>query len=115
MGALDDLNEVQGNPHLQRAVRAVTPRVYSVVGPTWASVAANTTANQTFTMPSFLEIKANDYVHISKPTVQAGLGIVGVRSIDGGVLVTWMNNTAGALTPTASEVYFVLHAKFTGV
>lgn len=69
-----------------------------------AQVAVNTTAEQTFTVPGVL---ASDVcVSVSKPTAQAGLGIVGWRvSAANTVAITFANNTAGAITPTASESY----------
>lgn len=73
-----------------------------------AQVAANTTAEQTFTVPG---VNASDaVVAVSKPTAQAGLGIVGWRvSAANTVGVTFSNNTASPITPTASQVYaFVL-------
>ena len=73
-----------------------------------AEVAANTTAEQTFKVPG---VRASDVcVAVSKPTAQAGLGIVGWRvSADNTVGITFSNNTAGAITPTAAQSYsFVL-------
>ena len=69
-----------------------------------ALVAANTTAEQTFTVPG---VRASDVcVAVSKPTAQAGLGIVGWRvSAENTVAITFSNNTAGGITPTASQVY----------
>lgn len=71
-----------------------------------ASVAANTTAEQTFTVPGIL---ATDMVAgISKPTAQAGLGIVGFRvSAANTVGITFSNNTASPIVPTASQVYLI--------
>jgi hypothetical protein len=71
-----------------------------------ASVAINTTAEQTFTVNGLL---AGDFVTCSKPTAQAGLGIVGCRvSAANTLAITFSNNTAGAITPTAAQVYLVL-------
>lgn len=69
-----------------------------------AQVAANTTAEQTFTVQG---LHANDVVvAVIKPTAQAGLGIVGFRVTSTGLLgITFSNNTAAAITPTASQVY----------
>lgn len=69
-----------------------------------AAVGANTTAEQTFTCPG---LRTTDIiVGVSKPTNQAGLGIVGWRvSAANTVAITWGNWTAGGLTPTAGEVY----------
>ena len=70
------------------------------------SVAANTTAEQTFTMPGLL---ATDVIFdVTKPTAQAGLGIVGCRVAGAGSLgITFSNNTASPIVPTASQVYLV--------
>lgn len=69
-----------------------------------ASVAANTTAEQTFTVPG---VNASDVcIDVTKPTAQAGLGIVGCRvSAANTVGVTFSNNTASPIVPTASQVY----------
>lgn len=71
-----------------------------------ASVAANTTAEQTFTLPGILA--ADAVLGISKPTTQAGLGIVGYRvSAANTLAITFSNNTAAPIVPTAAEVYLV--------
>jgi hypothetical protein len=69
-----------------------------------AIVAANTTAEQTFTVPG---IATTDVVTgVSKPTAQAGLGIVGWRvTAVNTVGITFSNNTASGITPTAGETY----------
>ena len=68
-----------------------------------AAVAANTCAEQTFTVTG---VETGDVVTVNKPTAQAGLGIGGVRaSAANQVGVTFCNNTAGSITPTASQVY----------
>lgn len=68
-------------------------------------VAANTTAEQTFTVPG---LNVDDVVYINKPTAQAGLGIVGQRvSAANTLAITFSNNTASQITPTASETYSV--------
>lgn len=69
-----------------------------------ALVAANTTAEQSFTVPG---VRASDVcIDVTKPTAQAGLGIVGWRvSAENTVAITFSNNTAGGITPTASQVY----------
>jgi hypothetical protein len=70
-----------------------------------ALVAANTTAEQTFTVPG---LKVGDYVDVNKPTSQAGLGVVGFRvSAADTLAITFSNNTAAGITPTASEIYTV--------
>lgn len=71
-----------------------------------ALVAINTTAEQTFTVNG---LQAGDHVVVQKPTAQAGLGIVGARvSAANTLAITFSNNTAGTITPTASQVYKVL-------
>ena len=70
-----------------------------------SSVAANTTAEETFAV---LGLKMGDLVSVNKPTAQAGLGIVGTRvSAINTLAITFSNNTASPIVPTASEVYAV--------
>lgn len=72
-----------------------------------ALVAANTTAEQTFTCTG-LVVATDTIIGVSKPTAQAGLGIVGWRcSADNTVAITFSNNTVGGITPTAAQVYTV--------
>lgn len=75
-----------------------------------AGIAANTTAEQTFAVPG---IPAGNYVAtVSKPTTQAGIGIVNVRvSAVDQVAIAFGNFTIGVLTPTAAEVYTFLLAR----
>lgn len=69
-------------------------------------VAANTSAEQTFTVNGLLP---GDHVAINKPTAQAGLGIVGMRvSAANTLAITFGNFTASPITPTASQVYSIL-------
>lgn len=87
----------QGNTSLTQIMRiALTP----------AQVNANTTAEQTFTVNG---VQLNDMVLISKPTAQAGLGIVGARaSAANQIGITFSNNTGGGITPTAGELYLIV-------
>lgn len=72
---------------------------------TAAAVGANTTAEQTFTV---LGLALGDEVQVSKPTTQAGLGIVNARvSAANTLAITFSNNTGGGITPTAGEVYTI--------
>lgn len=75
-----------------------------------AAVGANTTTEQTFTVPG---VRSTDFLMaVSKPTSQAGLGIANERvSAANTVAITFSNNTAGAITPTASETYQLLMAR----
>lgn len=71
-----------------------------------ALVNANTTAEQTFTVNGLL---VGDMAVVTKPTTQAGLGIVNSRvSAANTLAITFSNNTGASITPTASEVYLVL-------
>lgn len=69
------------------------------------SVAANTTAAQSIPVPGVDPL--TDFVlWVTKPTEQAGLGVVGARvSTRGGVSVVFVNATAAPIVPTASEQY----------
>lgn len=71
-----------------------------------SAVAANTTAEQTFAATG-IGLLVTDNVDVSKPSFQAGLGIVNVRvsAIDT-LAITYINATAGSLTP-AAETYQV--------
>lgn len=74
-----------------------------------ASVAANTTAEQLFSLPNGQLIPLNANVTVNKPTAQAGLGIVGMRATAAGQLgITFGNFTASPIVPTAGEVYNVI-------
>lgn len=80
-------------------------KVYSpVLSP--AQVAANTSAEQTFSVSG---LATTDKVFLNKPSAQAGLGIVGCRvSATDTLAITFANFTASPITPTASETYQVL-------
>ncbi len=68
------------------------------------SVAANTTAEQTFTVAG---LPAGTAVFVSKPSFQPGLSIGGFRvSAANTLAVTFVNNTASAIVP-ATEVYSI--------
>lgn len=69
-----------------------------------ASVAANTTAEQTFTVTGVI---SGTPVLVNKPTSQVGLGIVGARvSTTNVIAITFCNATGTAITPNA-ELYTV--------
>lgn len=70
-----------------------------------ASVAAATSAEQTFTVTG---LTTADKVMVIKPSLTAGLGIGNARvSAANTLAITFMNATAGALDP-AAETYTVL-------
>lgn len=74
-----------------------------------ALIAANTTAEQTFTVPG---LALGDVVFVNKPTAQAGLGIVGGRvSAANTLALTFSNNTGSNITPTAAQTYLVYYAR----
>lgn len=80
--------------------------VLSVNVGTLAATAANTTAEQSVAVTGLLTTDV--VIGISKPTAQAGLGIVGGRVASAGNLgITFINATTAAITATASETYSV--------
>lgn len=78
-----------------------------------ASVAANTTVEQTFALEG---IKALDSVlAVVKPTLTAGLGVLqGRPSADGTLAIQFINTTAAPIDPP-SEVYLVTYIKNTRI
>lgn len=70
-------------------------------GKTWAETAANTSAEQTTTVPG---LRVGDVVTVNKPTAQAGIGVVNARvSAADTLAITFMNSTASGVTSTALE------------
>lgn len=70
-----------------------------------AAVGPNAAVEQQFAVTG---LPLGAAVVVNKPTAQAGLGIVGVRSVSAGVVgITFENFTAATITPTASEAYLV--------
>jgi hypothetical protein len=77
-------------------IRVFTPSL------TPASVAANTTATQTFTVTGLAP--GNDTVFVNPPSVVNGLGLCECRvSGTNQLALTWVNATAGALTPASGN------------
>lgn len=69
-----------------------------------ASVAANTTAEQDFTVPG---LKIGDFVAVSKPGLSAGLGVVNARVKAANTLsISFVNATASPIDPDA-ETYLI--------
>jgi hypothetical protein len=67
-----------------------------------AAVAADSTAQQTFSVPG---VQVGDAVFVNKPTLQAGLGIAGACvSSANTVAITYVNATAAAISPN-NETY----------
>lgn len=99
----------QTYPSLSRWIRLLHgafPRVNSYAAAlTPASVAANTTAEQTFTVTG---LSTSDVVIVNKPSLNAGLGIAGARvSAANTLAITFINATGGAIVPTA-ETYNII-------
>lgn len=73
-----------------------------------ASVAANTTAEQTFTVPG---LAVGDFVIVNKPSASAGLGICNARvSAANTLAITFNNNTASPIDP-AAESYKIMYIR----
>jgi hypothetical protein len=74
-----------------------------------ASVAANVSAEQTFTVAG---LAVGDLVFVIKPALSAGLGIVNARvSAADTLAITFMNTTAAGIDP-AAETYQIFVMRF---
>lgn len=70
-----------------------------------ASVAANTTDEQIFTVTG---VSSTDIIIVNKPSLTAGVGIVGARaSAKDTIAITYINATASPIDP-ASERYSII-------
>lgn len=97
-------NEIYGVTIFRPAPAAPCVNYAATLTPT--SVAANTTAEQTFT-PTGVSVVSGSVIWVNKPTWTNGLGIVGCRvSGTGSFCITFANNTAAAITPP-SETYLI--------
>jgi len=90
---------------MQSAGATTITRMYNIKQTlTPASVAANTTAVQTFTVNG---LAVGDSIDVNKPSHQAGLSIGNVFVSAANTLqIQYVNTTAGAITP-ASEQYII--------
>lgn len=71
-----------------------------------ASVNAATTVEQTVTVPG---VKVGDIVQVTPPGFTAGVALTSARvAVVNVVRVTWVNTTAGALTPPAGTYKFLV-------
>lgn len=69
-------------------------------------VSANTTEEQTFTVPG---LQTNDTVLVNKPTHQAGVCVAQCRvSAVNTLAITFCNPTGSGVTPTAGETYKIV-------
>ena len=81
--------------------------ISGLIGPVLSpvSVAANTAAEQTFTV---IGLQVGDIVGVTKPTTQAGLAIGNGRvSAANTLAIEFVNDTGSPIVPTASEVYVI--------
>jgi hypothetical protein len=98
-----------GESYVFAAVAAISPapvmtRITQLLTP--AAVAANTTAEQTFTVTGLV---AGTEVFVSKPTVTANLVVAGVRvSAANTLAINFANNTSASITPPA-ETYSIAY------
>lgn len=93
-GILQDLGSTTPIQGLYRIVQTLTP----------ASVGANTTSEQLFTVQG---VAVGDSVDINKNSHQTGLGILNVVvRAPNQLAITYVNTTAGAIVPT-SEAYII--------
>lgn len=104
------MSSIPGSPQVKRAMLALfgsslsRHRSYNItISPTIINTV--TCSEQTFTCTG---VKVGDIIIVNKPTQQAGLGICACRaSAANQIAITFINPTAGNITPTASEVYKV--------
>jgi hypothetical protein len=77
---------------------------------TIAGIATITTSEITFSGLGTGILPGDTILSVSKPTAQAGLGIAGWRVdplVADKFYITYVNPTAGTVTPTASETYLI--------
>ena len=90
---------VDSTGSLVSPISNVTEAVVLAVALTPVAVATVTTAEQIFDVPGVL---ASDFISVNPAAATAGVGIVGARaSADGQIGITYVNPTAGSLTPAA--------------
>lgn len=71
-----------------------------------ASVAATSTAEQTFNLPGV--VPGDQVIDVTKPTHQVGLAVIAGRvPAAGQITLVFVNPTASPIVPTASERYSV--------
>lgn len=90
-GILQDLGSTTPIQGIYRIMQTLTP----------AQVAANTSAEQTFTVPG---LQVGDSIDVNKPSHQVGLSIGNVRvSAANTLAIQFVNTTASPITPTAEQ------------
>lgn len=101
-------NLIGGDPQIYKALMAVLPQVRRFNIGTPSSVPTVSTLAHSVTVNG---IDVGDFVAVVKPTEQTGLVVGSARvSAKNTLIVTYANPTAGGITPTASEIYLLLHA-----
>lgn len=101
------LNNADMPPQLYKALLALLPNVKQLTL-TPAAVNTITAVEQIFPCAG---LAVGDFVYVIKPTAQSGVGIAGARvSSAGNIGITFINPTAGNVTPTAAETYLIIHA-----
>lgn len=79
---------------------------FGVVGTGLVSVAANTSAEQSLTVTGI--VATDIIVGVQKPTLTVGAGLAGTRVSAANTLgISFINTTAAAVTPSATEIYGV--------
>ena len=101
-GATPTASEVYGVKTMRMNPAAPLVLYNQVLTPT--SVAANTTAEQTFTVTGLV---AGSPVWVNKPSAQSGLGIVGVRVSAANTLAITFSNSSGSAIVPSSESYVI--------
>jgi len=88
---------------LGRGIQPETRVISTTLNP--VAVGANTTAEQTFSVPT---LQTSDFVSVSAPSATAGVGIVNARvSAVDTLAITFANTTGGSVNP-GSETYLIL-------
>lgn len=89
----------------QQGIRLTDVEIVKTAVLTPVAVAPNTSAEQTFTVPG---LPSGTPVIVNKPSAQNGLSIGGARvSALNTLAITFVNNTAATITPTAAETYTI--------
>lgn len=101
------INNADMAPQLRNALLALIPRFIKVNIGTPAAVPTISTLAHSITVNG---VAVGDFVAAVKPTEQTGIVVGSCRvSAANTVIVTFVNPTAGGITPTASEIYLILH------
>lgn len=98
------ISQLDASGGLQRKAIGGIQLLRALLSP--VAVAANTSVEQTFSVPGLLTGSA---IVVNKPSSQAGLVLGGARVAGNALLgLTFGNLTGAPITPTASETYLVL-------